>query len=444
MSIKVGMVSLGCTKNQVDAEIMLSLITKKGYELCGDAKRCDVVIINTCGFIEDAKRESIENILEFVGLKNKGVVRAIVVTGCLAERYQMEVAAEIPEADVILGIGSNSTIVNAIEKALRGEKVYAFGDKNALPLSGDRVITTAPYTAYLKIADGCDNRCTYCAIPLIRGSFRSRPMEDVLAEAERLAAGGVKELNVIAQDTTRYGDDLYGKFMLPELLNRLCEIEGLHWVRILYAYPDRVTDELLETMARQPKICRYIDIPLQHASGAVLKRMNRRFDRASLTALLQKTRGMVTGITLRTTFITGFPGETEAEFEDLCTFVRELRFDRLGCFAYSAEEDTPAAEFSEQLDDSVKRRRADIVMELQLGIMEELGREKLGKTLETLVEGFDKKAKLYYGRTAADAPDIDGKVYFTSRQTLQAGDFVQVTIEDVMEYDLIGRLATPD
>lgn len=439
MPVKVGMVSLGCTKNQVDAEIMLSLITKHGYELCADAKDCDVVIINTCGFIEDAKRESIESILEFVGLKSKGVIKAVVVTGCLAERYQMEIASEIPEADVILGIGSNSDIAAAIERALAGEKVYAFGDKLSLPLSGSRVITTAPHTAYLKVADGCDNRCTYCAIPLIRGGFRSRPLEDVVAEAKELVEGGVRELNIIAQDTTRYGEDLGGGLLLPALLDRLCEIEDLHWVRILYAYPDRVTDELLETMARQPKVCKYIDIPLQHASGDILRRMNRRFDRTSLTGLLRKAREAMPDITLRTTFITGFPGESESDFEELCLFVKDVRFDRLGCFAYSAEEGTPAAEYPDQIDDEVKRRRADIVMELQMGIAEELGREKLGTSREVLAESYDKKTRLYCGRTAADAPEIDGNVYFTSKAHIEAGSFVTVHIDDVTAYDLLGH-----
>lgn len=438
MSVKVGMVSLGCTKNQVDAEMLLSLVTKNGYELCADAAQCDVVIINTCGFIEDAKRESIETILEFSALKGKGKIKAVVVTGCLAERYQMELAAEIPEVDVVLGIGSNAGIAGAIEKALSGEKVYQFGNKTDLALSGERVMTTAPYTAYLKLAEGCDNRCTYCAIPLIRGGFRSRALEDVLAEAKKLADSGVKELNLIAQDTTRYGEDLYGKLALPELLNKLCELDGLHWIRILYAYPDHVTDELLDVIAAQPKLCKYIDIPLQHANGAVLRRMNRRFDRASLTALLAKVRAKIDGVTLRTTFITGFPGETEEEFEDLCTFVNEMRFDRLGCFPYSAEEGTPAAEFENQLDDALKRHRADLVMERQAVIMEERNREKIGTVRETLVESYDKRTRLYSGRTAADAPDIDGRVYFTSAKTLAMGDFVPVAIEDVSDYDLIG------
>ncbi|MEG1428437.1 MAG: 30S ribosomal protein S12 methylthiotransferase RimO [Hydrogenoanaerobacterium sp.] len=441
MSVKVGMVSLGCNKNQVDAEIMLSLITEHGFVICADPAKCDVVIINTCGFIEDAKREAIENILEFAQLKKSGVIKAVVVTGCLAERYQMEIAKEIPEADVILGIGSNKNIAGAIERALSGEKVYMFGEKTELPLSGSRIITTPPYTAYLKIAEGCDNRCTYCAIPLIRGGLRSRPLDEVVAEAEKLVADGVRELNVIAQDTTRYGEDLGGGLLLPKLLTRLCSIKDLHWVRVLYAYPDRVTDELLDVMAKEDKICKYIDIPLQHASGKILKRMNRRFDRASLTELLNKTREKIKGVTLRTTFITGFPGETEEDFTELCTFVKEIRFDRLGCFAYSAEEDTPAASMPDQLDDDVKRRRAEVVMELQMGVSEELSREKIGKTLEVLVEAYDKKEKIYSGRTAADAPEIDGNVYFTSKTTLKAGSFVMVTVDDVTEYDLLGHMA---
>ena len=440
-AIRVGMVSLGCTKNQVDGERMLALLQGGGYELCADAAACDAVIINTCGFIEDAKRESIESILEYARLKEHGRVRAVVVTGCLAERYQMEIARELPEADVVLGIGCNGDIVSAVERALRGEKVYDFAPKERLALSGERVITTAPYTAYLKVAEGCDNRCTYCAIPLIRGVFRSRPLEDVLDEARRLVQGGVRELNLIAQDTTRYGEDLGGRLLLPELLERLCELEGLRWIRILYAYPDRVTDELLEVMARQQKVLPYLDIPLQHASGKILKAMNRRFDRESLTALLTRVRRRVPGVTLRTTFITGFPGETERDFEELCLFAREIRFERLGCFAYSAEEDTPAALLDGQLDDDVKRRRADIMMEQQAGIMEECNREKIGLTLETLVEGYDGESALYEGRTAADAPDIDGRVYFTAKRRITPGEFVFVHIDDVEQYDLIGHEA---
>lgn len=439
---RVGMVSLGCTKNQVDGERLLATLQSAGFTVCADPARCDAIIINTCGFIEDAKRESIESILEYAALKGKrGGPRAIVVTGCLAERYQMELAKELPEADVVLGIGCNGDIAQAVRTALAGEKVYRFAPKEALALSGERVLTTAPYTAYLKVAEGCDNRCTYCAIPLIRGRFRSRPLDDVLAEAEQLAKGGVKELNLIAQDTTRYGEDIAGRLLLPELLTRLCAIEGFRWIRILYAYPDRVTDELLSVMAREDKVVKYLDIPLQHASGRILAAMNRRFDEASLTELLTRVRERVPGITLRTTFIAGFPGETEEDFEALCLFAQKMRFERLGCFAYSAEEDTPAATMDGQLDDDVKRRRTEILMEQQAGLVEELGRKRLGLTLEVLVEGYDEENELYEGRTAADAPDIDGRVYFTAQRSLTPGQFVHVFIDDVQDYDLTGHEA---
>ncbi|MDD2954841.1 MAG: 30S ribosomal protein S12 methylthiotransferase RimO [Oscillospiraceae bacterium] len=441
MPIKVGMVSLGCSKNQVDAEIMLSMLKKRGWELCTDAGLCDVVIINTCGFIEDAKKESIENILEFITLKKEGRIKVVVITGCLAERYQMEMAKEIPEADVILGIGSNEDIVEAIEKALGGEQVYRFADKEKLLLSGDRVISNLPFFAYLKVADGCDNRCTYCAIPLIRGRFRSRPMEDVLREARHLAENGVTEINVIAQDTTRYGSDLYGEPRLAELLTELCRIDGIRWIRILYTYPDRITDKLLEVVAREEKIVKYLDIPLQHASGRVLREMNRSGDRASLTALMHHIREMVPGIVLRTTLITGFPGETEEEFGELCEFVREIRFDRLGCFTYSAEEDTPAAAREDQVDEETKRRRAEIIMDEQMRILEENNEKMLGKELTAVVEGFDRLAESYFGRTAADAPDIDGKVFFTSpRRKLSIGEYVTMRVEEVLDYDLIGSV----
>ncbi|MFR4990532.1 30S ribosomal protein S12 methylthiotransferase RimO, partial [Anaerotruncus colihominis] len=322
MSVKVGMVSLGCSKNQVDAERLLAQIEKGGYEICADASQCDVVIINTCGFIEDAKRESIETILEFAQLKTGGALRALVVTGCLAERYREQVAAEIPEADVVLGIGCNADILGAIERALHGEKTVAFGEKEALSLEGERVLANEPYFAYLKVAEGCDNRCSYCAIPLIRGPFRSRPMENIVAEAQRLAARGVTELNVVAQDTTRYGEDLYGHLALPELLEKLCRLDGVRWVRMLYCYPDRITDRLLDVMAREEKIVKYMDIPIQHVNGRILSLMNRRGNAGSLTALMEKIRARVPGVVLRTTLITGFPTETQEEFEQLCEFVQ--------------------------------------------------------------------------------------------------------------------------
>ena len=440
MAYKVGMVSLGCSKNQVDAEIMLALIQENGFELCADAEQCDVVIINTCGFIEDAKKESIETILEFCQMKAEGKIKVVVVTGCLAERYQKEVALEIPEADVVLGIGCNGEIVKAIKQALAGERVVSFADKTLMPLSGNRVLANAPFFAYVKLADGCNNRCAFCAIPLIRGDFRSRPMEDVLDEVKRLAAQGVKEVNVVAQDTTRYGDDLYGRLVLPELLREICKIDGIRWVRILYCYPDRITDELLEVMAQEEKIVKYVDVPIQHASGEVLRAMNRKGNADTPKALLQKIRDKVPGVVLRTTMIVGFPGETEEQFEELCNFIHEVKFERLGCFTYSREEDTPAAEMADQIDPEVMQRRAEVLMTEQLSIAEEINKTFVGKTFTVMVEDMDGESGLYYGRSYMDAPDIDTKVYFSSEEDLCPGDFVEVVIENFVEYDLVGHI----
>lgn len=440
MAYKVGMVSLGCSKNQVDAEIMLALIQENGFELCADAEQCDVVIINTCGFIEDAKKESIETILEFCQMKAEGKIKVVVVTGCLAERYQKEVALEIPEADVVLGIGCNGEIVKAIKRALEGERVVSFADKTLMPLSGNRVLANAPFFAYVKLADGCNNRCAFCAIPLIRGDFRSRPMEDVLEEVKRLAAQGVKEVNVVAQDTTRYGDDLYGRLVLPDLLREICKIDSIRWVRILYCYPDRITDELLEVMAQEEKIVKYVDVPIQHANGDILRAMNRKGNAQSLKALLQKIRDKVPGVVLRTTMIVGFPGETEEQFEELCNFIHEVKFERLGCFTYSREEDTPAAEMADQIDPEVMQRRAEVLMTEQLSIAEEINKTFLGKTFTVMVEDFDEESGLYYGRSYMDAPDIDTKVYFSSEEELAPGAFVDVVIENFVEYDLVGRV----
>lgn len=438
MAVKVGMVSLGCSKNQVDAELMLALITQGGYDICADARSCDVVIINTCGFIEAAKQESIETILEFCQLKEAGKLRVVVVTGCLAERYREEVARELPEADAVLGIGSNAAIVRAIGDALEGKKTVSFGEKSALSIEGERVLANAPYFAYLKVAEGCDNRCAYCAIPLIRGSFRSRTIESIVSEARRLAAAGVTELNVVAQDTTRYGEDLYGRLALPELLEQLCEIDDVKWVRLLYCYPDRVTDRLLEVMAKQPKIVKYMDIPIQHVSGRLLRLMNRRGDVKTLAALLEKIRASVPGVVLRTTLIAGLPTESDEDFTELCEFIKSVKFERLGCFVYSPEEDTPAIEM-EQVDDVVKRRRSEIVMETQYGIVEQFNHAQLGKRLTVLVEG--KRGGFWYGRSYMDAPDIDTKVYFTGGK-YRAGEYVEVEIDGVREYDLKGKAAT--
>lgn len=441
MAVKVGMVSLGCSKNQVDGEIMLSLIQRDGYELCGDAEQCDVVIINTCAFIEDAKRESIENILEFCELKRQGVIKAVVVTGCLAERYQQELVTEIPEADVILGIGRNTDIVNAIDQALQGERVVEFAPKDELVMDAERVLTNAPYYAYIKLADGCDNRCTYCAIPNIRGRFRSRKMENILEEVRRFAAQGVTEMNLVAQDTTRYGEDIYGKLMLPELIREVCKVDGVQWVRILYCYPQRVTDELLEVMASEPKVVKYMDVPVQHASGRILKAMNRRDDYDYLRNLMQKIREKIPGVVLRTTFITGFPGETEEDFAEMTRLVKEVKFERVGCFTYSPEDGTPAYSMPEQIDEETKRRRADIVMSEQLAIAEEFARSWIGRELEVVVEGLNEETGIYYGRSYMDAPDIDTRVYFDSPYEHETGEYVMVTVTGSQGYDLVAEEA---
>lgn len=440
MAVRVGMVSLGCAKNQVDGEMLMASLKNAGYELSDDAALADVAIINTCGFIESAKAESIEEILELVTLKKEGRIKKIVVTGCLSERYQQEIRKEIPEVDAVVGIGANGEIASIINEVMAGNVQEVFPAKENMPLCGDRELSTPSYFAYLKIAEGCDNRCTYCAIPLIRGGYRSRTIESIEEEAQKLVEDGAQELIVIAQDTSRYGLDLYGELKLPELLRRLCRIEKLRWVRLLYCYPDTVTDELLEVMASEPKIVKYIDLPLQHASGRVLKAMNRRGDRASLTALIARMREKVPGLVLRTTLITGFPGETEEDFTELSEFVQEIRFDRLGCFAYSQEEDTPAALLPDQIDEEVKNRRAEIIMEQQMEIMQEKGEAMIGKTVTVLTEGFDRYAECFFGRTAADSPDIDGKVFFTAEGNKpRFGQFVKVRIEDCMDCDLTGQ-----
>lgn len=438
-TLKIGMITLGCSKNQVDAELMLALIAESGWSIVGDPDKAEVVIVNTCGFIEAAKRESIETILEFCNKKEQGLLRLVVVTGCLAERYRDELASEIPEVGVVLGIGRNSDIVAAIKTALAGERVVEFGDKYALASEGERILTNAPYFAYVKVAEGCDNRCSYCAIPLIRGNFRSRTMENIMTEVRRLAARGVKEINLVAQDTSRYGLDLYGEYRLPQLIDEVCAVEGVQWVRILYCYPDRITPQLMDTIARQPKVVKYIDIPVQHASGRVLREMNRSGDLESTLALVEELRRRIPGVVLRTTLIAGFPGETEEDFEELCNLVTRGRFQRLGCFAYSQEEDTPAGEREDQLDEELRRRRAELIMELQMDIAFEAAKECIGKTLTVLVEGRDKGR--YYGRSYMDAPDIDTKVYFECGRRLNPGEMVEVAITDSHEYDLLGRLA---
>lgn len=441
MAVRVGMVSLGCSKNQVDAERMLYKIQKAGYQLIEDAALADIAIINTCGFIESAKQEAIETIFEFVALKNEGRIKKIVVTGCLSERYREEVSELIPESDAVVGIGCNEDIVSVLEKIMEGERVEAFDDKEKLSLTGGRVLTTLSFTSYLKIAEGCDNHCSYCAIPDIRGKFRSVPMENLLDEARKLASEGVRELNVIAQDTTRYGIDLYGKYMLPELLTELCKIEELKWIRILYCYPERITDELLDVMAKEDKIVKYIDLPIQHCDDAILKAMHRQGTEASLREVIKKIRDRVEGVVIRTTLITGFPGETEEQFNKLAEFVNEMEFDRLGCFPYSEEEGTPAAEMDCQIDEEVREHRAEIIMEQQSVIAEKKNNALIGKTLEVVTEGFDRYGECWFGRSAADAPEIDGKIFFTAPDKKPfPGCFVKVRIDDVLDYDLIGEI----
>ena len=437
MTSKVGMISLGCSKNQVDAERLLAVLAREGYEICSDMTECDAVIVNTCGFIEDAKKESIDTILECCAAKGEGRLKCVAVTGCLAERYRAELASEIPEVDVVLGLGGNRRIGEAIREAVKGNHFIEYGEKESLSMEGERILANEPWFAYVKVAEGCDNRCSYCAIPLIRGRFRSRPMENILEECRRLAESGVTELNLVAQDTTRYGEDLYGESRLPELIDAVCALEKVHWVRVLYCYPDRVTDRLIETIARQPKAVHYFDIPVQHASAHVLRDMNRRGDKQSILELCRSIRERIPDVVLRTTLIAGFPTETEQDFAELCELVEEARFDRLGCFAYSQEEDTPAGVMA-QLPEELRRRRAEIVMELQMSAAFDFADRCVGRTLEVLVEGYEDGQ--YFGRSYMDAPDIDTKVYFTSEEELTPGSYVPVLITDACEYDLIGTV----
>ncbi len=436
---KIGMISLGCPKNQVDAERMLAQLDKNGYEIADCYEGVDAVIVNTCGFIDAAKQEAIENILEMAQLKEEGIVKKIIVTGCLAQRYKDEILKEIPEVDAIVGIGANGDIVDIIKKTVEGETVYEMPENTKLPLVGERLLTTPEHWAYLKIADGCSNRCTYCAIPSIRGDFRSVEFETLVEEAKALAAAGTKELILIAQDTTNYGMDLYGRLRLPELLDALCEINGIEWIRMLYCYPDKITDELIETMARQPKVLHYIDLPLQHADDGMLKAMNRRGDSAYLREVIAKIRAAMPDAVIRTTFIVGFPGEGEKEFENLAEFVNEIEFDRLGCFSFSPQEGTPAFDFENQVEEDVKLRRGEIIMQDQLEIVTVKNQERIGKTYKVIVEDYDGYSDSYSGRTYMDAPEIDGQISFTTDKHYEVGEFAEVTVIGVNDYDLIGK-----
>ncbi len=447
--MKIGFVSLGCSKNQLDTEVMLHELLSAGYEVTPDETEADVVIINTCAFIESAKKEAIDNILDIAWLKKHRKLKGIVVTGCLSERYREEIFAELPEVDALLGVGSIHNIVEAVDSVLaraknkRLAKYASFEDKNSVKLGGDRVLTTPEFYSYLKISEGCDNCCTYCAIPSIRGRFRSRPMEDLIAEAKQLEALGVQELNIIAQDVTRYGKDLYGEYRLHELLHRITEETAIPWIRLLYCYPDKMTDELIAEIRDNPRIVKYIDLPLQHIADPVLKRMNRHGDGKTVREVVARLRREIKGLTLRTTFIVGFPGETERDFAELSAFGDEAKFDRMGVFAYSAEEGTPAAKMPDQIDEQLKQDRMDILMKQQMSINAALNAEKIGKTVRVLVEDFDPVSEAHFGRSAADAPDIDGKVYFKAERRIAPGSMIDVKVREVLDYDLYGRAVMP-
>ena len=446
--MKVGFVSLGCPKNQLDTEVMLHEVAAAGYEITPEETEADVVIINTCGFIESAKKESIDNILDIAWLKKHRSLKAIVVTGCLAERYRESILDELPEVDAVLGVGSIHNIVEAIEavtvKKKKGSKrkYTSFEDKETVRLGGDRILTTPDYTAYLKIAEGCDNRCAYCAIPSIRGKFRSRPMEDLIAEAKQLEALGVRELNIVAQDITRYGLDLYGEYRLAELLHKITEATAIPWIRLLYCYPDKITDALIAEMRDNDRILKYIDLPIQHISDRMLKAMNRHGDKKMICDVIEKLRREIPDIVIRTTFIVGFPGETEEDFEELCEFVKASKFDRVGVFTYSREEDTAAYDYPDQIDEQVKQDRMDLLMREQLEINEANNHKMLDKIITVLCEDYDPVSEVHFGRSAADAPEIDGKIYFRTEGRIAPGSFVKVRIREVVDYDLIGRALT--
>lgn len=439
MKYNIGLVSLGCAKNQTDAEIMLGILAEDGFNIVYDPAEADVIVVNTCGFIESAKQESIDTILEMAEYKN-GRCKLLIVTGCLAERYSKEILTELPEADAVLGTGDYDKITEIIKEAFDGKKPVLCGHKDRTPEERlPRILSTPPYTAYLKIADGCDNNCTYCAIPKIRGHFRSRAIENIVEEARDLAENGVRELILIAQDTTRYGADLYGEYSLDKLLLELVKIDKIEWIRVHYFYPEAITDSLIDVMAKYDKICNYIDMPVQHANNNILRRMARRTSREQMMEKINKIRKKMPDSVIRTSIIVGFPGETQEQFEELCDFVREIKFDRMGVFAYSQEEDTAAAEFENQIDENVKQSRLDTLMTMQQGISLELNKAKIGKTLEVIVEGYDEESFLFYGRSRGDSIEVDGKVYFGTETEVNEGDIINVEILDADEYDLTGR-----
>ena len=435
---KVAFISLGCSKNLVDTEVMLHNLHKAGFEVTFETEEAEIIVINTCGFIESAKTEAIDNILDAAELKKYGKCKHLIATGCLVERYREEVMRELPELDALVGVGSLMHIADACSAVMRGEKYTSFEDKNTSPLGGGRVLTTLPHTAYLKIAEGCDNCCTYCAIPLIRGKFRSRSIEDIVEEARQLEATGVKELNLIAQDTTRYGLDIYGEYSLARLVKEICKNTDIPWIRLLYCYPDKITDELIDELAENPRLLKYMDIPVQHISDKILTSMNRHGGKKLILDTIAKLRERVPGIVLRTTAMVGFPGEDERDFEELCEFVKETRFERFGAFTFSPEDDTPAALMDGQIDEQVKQDRYDCLMQTQLTVTEELSLRCIGGERLVLIDGYDTVAEVYFGRSYADAPDVDGKIYLRADKNKYApGDFLKVRIAEAIDYDLI-------
>ncbi len=437
-SFKVGMISLGCPKNQVDGEMLLEKLNKAGFEIVSSIEASDVMIINTCGFIDAAKQEAIDTILEVAEYKKAGLISAIVVTGCLAERYQDEIIKEMPEVDAIVGIGANNDIVKICQKALCGVTTSIYPNKCYLPLDDERMVSTPSHWAYLKISDGCDNKCSYCAIPAIRGEYREREIESILKEAKHLVESGVKEIILIAQDTTKYGIKLYGEYRLPQLLKELCRLKKLEWIRLFYCYPDKVTDELIEVIASEEKVCSYIDIPLQHCNSDILKAMNRSGSYDELKALINKMRSRIPDLSLRTTFLVGFPGETDEQFEELCSFVKEMEFDKMGCFEYSAEEGTPAAEMNNQINDDVKAKRAEIIMDIQYSVTEKANEKRIGRIYKTVIDELTEDG--YIGRSYLDSPEIDSGIIIKSDKDLSIGEFVNVKITDYNGYDLIGTV----
>lgn len=439
--MKMLFISLGCDKNLVDTEVMLGMLASRGYEMTNDEQEADIIVINTCCFIHDAKEESIQNILEMAEYKKNGSAKALIVTGCMAERYRQEILDEIPEVDEVLGTTAYDRILDAVDAALAGQHEVMTADLDALPLpETKRLVTTGGHFAYLKIAEGCDKHCTYCIIPKIRGNFRSVPMERLLKEAQDLAEQGVKELILVAQETTLYGKDLYGEKSLPKLLRELCKISGIRWIRILYCYPEEITDELIQVMKEEPKICHYLDLPIQHANDTILKRMGRRTSKQELINIVQKLRKEIPDICLRTTLITGFPGETQEQHEEVMEFIDTLEFDRLGAFTYSPEEDTPAATFEDQIDEEVKEDRQADIMELQQEIAFDKAEDMIGREVLVMIEGKVADENAYVGRTYRDAPNVDGLIFINTDVELISGDFAKVKVTGALDYDLIGEL----